>query len=159
MLWFDHAIWFILNNLERFFDSTYPTLAAKYGAFITWLNGAAKSVVCHQITFIAIRRMMEDASVEYSAILDGRLLAKFYEAPGTRQVERFIKPAQFSIETLPNPGPTTNKRRKLNLNVPDNGDGFTQEQRPARSNAYSRYGHAQTRKGRGGYNKNYCSPQ
>jgi hypothetical protein len=155
MLWFDHTIWFILNNLERFFDSTYPTLAAKYGAFITWLNGTAKSAVCLQITFIAIRRMMEDASVEYSATPDGRLLAKYYKAPSARQVERFIKPAQFSIETLPNPGPTTNKRRKLNLNVPDNGDGFTQEQRPARSNAYSRYGHAQTSRGRDGYNKNY----
>ena len=78
---------------------------------------------------------------------------------GARQVEQFIKPAQFSIETLPSPGPTSYKRRKLNLNVPDNGDSYTPEQRPARSNAYSRYGHAQNRRGRGSYNKNYRSPQ
>jgi hypothetical protein len=109
MLWFDHAIWFILNNLERFFDSTYPILATKYGTFIMWLNGAAKLAVCHQITFLAFCRMMEDATVEYSTTPDIRLLAKFYKAPSARQVERFIKPAQFSIETLPSPGPTTNK--------------------------------------------------
>ena len=159
MLWFDYAIWFILNNLERFFDSTYPTLAAKFGAFITWFNGAAKIAICHQITFIAFCCLMEVASVEYFATLDGRLLAKFYKALGARQVERFIKLAQFSIETLPSPGPTSYNWHKLNLNVPDNGEGYTHEQRPARSNAYSCYGHAQTRRGRGGYNKNYCSPQ
>jgi hypothetical protein len=99
------------------------------------------------------------ASMEYSAIPDVRLLAKYYEVLGARQVERFIKPAQFSIETLPSPGPTTNKQHKLNLNVSDNGDGFTQDQRPTRSNAYSRYGHAQTRRDRSGYNNNYRSPQ
>jgi hypothetical protein len=34
MLWFDHAIWFIINNMDRFFDDNYPTLATKLGAFI-----------------------------------------------------------------------------------------------------------------------------
>jgi hypothetical protein len=48
MLWFDHAIWFILNNLERFFDSTYPTLTAKYGAFITWL-------ICPLVIFVFLQ--------------------------------------------------------------------------------------------------------
>jgi hypothetical protein len=38
MIWFDHSIWFILNNLDRFFDSHYPSLAAKYGAFITYVG-------------------------------------------------------------------------------------------------------------------------
>jgi hypothetical protein len=37
MIWFDHSIWFILNNLDRFFDSCYPSLVAKYGTFITWI--------------------------------------------------------------------------------------------------------------------------
>jgi aspartate 1-decarboxylase len=101
MLWFDHAIWFILNNLERFFDSTYPILATKYGTFIMWLNGAAKLAVCHQITFLAFCRMMEDATVEYSTTPDIRLLAKYYKAPSARQVERFIKPAQQVTQVEP----------------------------------------------------------
>ena len=43
MLWFDHAIWFMINNLESFFDQAYGSkLAGKYGAFITWINGAAR---------------------------------------------------------------------------------------------------------------------
>ena len=29
----------MLNNLERFFDSaSYPSLAAKFGAFLTWIS-------------------------------------------------------------------------------------------------------------------------
>ena len=62
------------------------------------------------------------------------------------------------METLSSPSPTTNKQHKLNLNIPNNGDGFTQDQRPARSYAYSHYGHAQTRRDHGGYNKNYHLP-
>ena len=45
MIWFDHAVWFMLNNLERFFDSRYPSLASKYGAFITWINAACAVAV------------------------------------------------------------------------------------------------------------------
>ena len=40
MIWFDHSVWFMLNNLERFFDARYPSLATKYGAFITWISAA-----------------------------------------------------------------------------------------------------------------------
>jgi hypothetical protein len=59
MLWFDHAIWFMVNNLKRFFDSTHgPSLAGKYGAFITWINGAAQTIVQAQITFMSTRRLM-----------------------------------------------------------------------------------------------------
>jgi hypothetical protein len=45
MIWFDHAVWFMLNNLERFFDSRYPSLATKYGAFITWMSAACSVAV------------------------------------------------------------------------------------------------------------------
>jgi hypothetical protein len=41
MLWFDQAMWFLVNNLERFFDIAYgDSFTAKFGAFFTWLNGA-----------------------------------------------------------------------------------------------------------------------
>jgi hypothetical protein len=55
MMWFDHAVWFMLNNLERFFDSRYPSLAAKYGAFITWMSATCSVAICTQVTFIAFR--------------------------------------------------------------------------------------------------------
>jgi hypothetical protein len=34
MIWFDYFVWFMLNNLDRFFYSRYLSLAAKYGAFL-----------------------------------------------------------------------------------------------------------------------------
>jgi hypothetical protein len=53
MIWFDHAVWFILNNLPRFFDARYPSLAAKFGAFITWISAAGLLAIKSQITFNA----------------------------------------------------------------------------------------------------------
>jgi hypothetical protein len=44
---------------------------------------------------------------------NGRFLAKYYEAPGARIVERLIRPAKFSLDMAPSPSPTTNKKRKF----------------------------------------------
>ena len=124
MLWFDHAIWFIINNLGRFFDDAYKTsLAGKFAAFITWLSGTARPAVSAQITFWSIRRMMEDAALEVTVNPTAKLLAKLYEAPGARIVERFIKPTSFSLETAPTPSPATYKKCKYNANgsTPPNG--------------------------------------
>ena len=94
MLWFDQAIWFLVSNLERFFDDAYGnSLAAKFGAFITWLNGATRSAVCAHITFKATRRMIVEAAIEATINPTGKLLASYYEAPGARQVERLIRNA------------------------------------------------------------------
>ena len=45
MIWFDHSVWFMINNLDRFFDSRYPSLATKFGAFITWISAAGLMAV------------------------------------------------------------------------------------------------------------------
>jgi hypothetical protein len=35
IIWFDHAIWYMVNNLSKFFDDTeHPSIASKYVAFI-----------------------------------------------------------------------------------------------------------------------------
>ena len=80
MLWFDHAIWFMVNTMERFFDNSYPTLTTKFAAFMTWLQHAARMVILHQITFLGLRRMMEQASLEATVNVDRKLLASYYEA-------------------------------------------------------------------------------
>lgn len=111
---------------------------------------------------------MLDAALEATVTPEAQLLAKFYEAPGARKVERFIKNAAFSLETAPSPSPATNKRRKLNLTMVDTGGGQVQPQ--MRNAGYSRGQHMQAhgqsarsgqsrRPGRGGYNKNFRSPQ
>ena len=45
MLWFDHAMWFMINNLERFFDKAYVNLTAKFAAFIMWISSALKKAI------------------------------------------------------------------------------------------------------------------
>lgn len=104
MLWFDHSIWYMINNLGKFFpDSLYPALPAKYGAFLTWMKNAAKYAVKTQITFLAVRRLMETAALEFATDPSQRLLTKHYEAPGARKIERLFKPASFSVEIAPTP--------------------------------------------------------
>jgi hypothetical protein len=116
MLWFDHSVWYMLNNLDRFFDARYPSLAAKYGAFLTWVSTAG--LFRMQITCIAYRKLMEVAAVEQAANPMDKLLAKYAEVLGARQIERLFKPASFSLETTPSPCPTaSSKKRRLNMNV------------------------------------------
>jgi hypothetical protein len=118
MIWFDQATWFMMNNLERFFDSRYPSIVAKYGVFLTWISQACMTAVRAQITFITYRRLMEVAAVELAANSNDKLLAKYGKAAGARQVERFFKPASFSLQTTPSSSPAAySKRRRLNMNV------------------------------------------
>lgn len=39
MLWFDHSIWFMINNLPKFLcNNMYPSLPSKYRAFLTLMK-------------------------------------------------------------------------------------------------------------------------
>lgn len=116
MLWFDHAIWFLVNHLDRFFDDkNYPTLASKYGAFLIWIKGTCRTAVRAQLTFKEMRRLMATAALEYAVDPAAKLLTKFYEAPGARKIERLFKPASFSEQFLPSPSamvhPNSRKRK------------------------------------------------
>jgi hypothetical protein len=135
----------MLNNLDRFFDTRYPSVAAKYGAFLTWISAAGLAAVRMQVTFIAYRKLMETAAVELAANPSEKLLAKYVEALGACQIERLFKPASFSLESTPSPSPAAlSKKRRLNMNVtPD-------------EHFQSNRGHGG---GRGRYNKNFCPTQ
>lgn len=61
VMWFDQAVWFMVNNLHIFFDDDYATLAAKFGAFIIWISDAARVAVRHQITFHFIRDFIRNS--------------------------------------------------------------------------------------------------
>ena len=84
MLWFDHAMWFMINSLGRFFDSAYVNFMAKFAAFVTWISSAVKKAIKAQITFMNTRRMMKQASLEYAINPEAKLLANYYEALGAR---------------------------------------------------------------------------
>jgi hypothetical protein len=159
MLWFDHSIWFIVNNLHMFFpDATYPSLPSKFGAFLTWMKSAARLAVRTHITFLTMRRLMEVAALEYATDPSQKLLAKYYDAPGARKIERLFKPAAFSTDTTPTP---PQKRRRLNMNVAPVDTQPGQNRSP--SAGRGQFGRGNGRGGahtggRGNYNKNDRSP-
>jgi hypothetical protein len=97
MLWFDHSIWYMVNNLGVFFpDATYPSLPSKFGAFLTWMKSAAHFAVKTHITFMAMRRLMQVAALEYATDPSQKLLAKHYDAPGARKIGFILfNPASF----------------------------------------------------------------
>lgn len=153
IMWFDHAIFFMINNLGIFFGEEFPTLSAKYAAFLTWLTEAAKIGVHHQITFCHARSFMIEAATEYAADPTAKLLANYPDAPGLRKIERLIKPPSFSAanpiissNTSPN---MFGKRPRFSPSNTGSGDSTAQRNTspsPARS---------QTRGGRGAYNRKF----
>lgn len=157
MLWFDHAIWYMINNLESFFDQAYGSkLAGKYGAFITWINRVARQAVRAQIMFMKIRHLMAIATLEAMVNADGKLLAMYFEAPGAKIVEWFVRPAQFSLDTAPSPSPSTYKKRKYQNNTEKSPAALGYQ--PWSNEHKGGRGRGQPRRGRGGsYNKNYRS--
>jgi hypothetical protein len=83
------------------------------------------------------------------------VLASYYEAPGARQVERYIKNAQFSLATAPSPSPTTNKRRKFNASGAPAPPRYVQPQMRLVPMGRAGHLHGARRRGRGGYNRNF----
>lgn len=153
-MWFDQAVWFMVNNLHIFFDEEYPTLAAKFGAFIIWLSDAARIAVRHQITFHFLREMMVEASLEFAADPTAKLLSNHPPGAGIRQIERWIKPAAFSAANPMMPGShNANKRQRLNINAPPaKGD---ESRTPQASRNAPRNALRGGRGGRGGYNRRF----
>lgn len=159
MLWFDHSVWYMVNNLPVFFpDSIYPSMPSKFGAFLTWMKGAARVAVRTHITFMAVRQLMQVAAIEFATDPAQKILSKYYDAPGARKIERLFKPAAFSTEATPTPPP---KRRRLNMNVSP-GEVHTPQTRPPVSGR-GRYGRGRGRgssyaAGRGSNSNDYRTP-
>ena len=128
MILFDHSIWIMLNNLDHFFDAHYPSLASKFGALITWISFASLIVVYLQIIFMAFRRLMEVAALEFAANPNEKFLARYANALRARQIKRSLKPTSFSLETTLSPSPVNySRKRRLNMNVtPDNQNPHSQ---------------------------------
>jgi hypothetical protein len=59
-------------------------VAAKYGAFLTWISATSFAVVKLHITFMTFKRFMEVAAVEFAAAPNEKLLAGYLDAPGAR---------------------------------------------------------------------------
>jgi hypothetical protein len=105
----------MINNLFVFFpDSMFLSLPSEFGAFLTWMKGAARVAIYTEITFLAIRRLMEIVALEFAVDSNQKLLPKHYDAPGASKIERLFKPAAFSVKANPTP---PQKRHQLNMNI------------------------------------------
>lgn len=119
-IWWDHAGWYMINHLEKFFpDDTFPTLKAKFIAFLIWMQGAGRLAIKCQISFSFFRSWMCDAAVLFAANPTGKILGELPDLPGPRKIERLLKPAAFSVANpgVPSHAPPT-KKQKINLNTP-----------------------------------------
>ena len=99
---------------------------------------------------------MAATTLEATVNTDGKLLATYFEAPGAKIIERFVRPAQFSLDTAPSPSPSTYKKCK-HLNMGETSPamlGYLQWNNEHKGGR----GRGMARRGRGGsYNKNYRS--
>lgn len=150
VMWFDHAVFYMINHLGIFFqDDLFPTLASKFAAFLVWMSEAARVAVRHQVTFAHTRGFMCEAALEFATDPESKLLSKHPDGQGIRNIVRLIKPAGYSTSNpnTPNAQSTPGKRsHRINCNVePD--------QSPDHHAASTR--NSSARGGRGGYNKRY----
>ena len=119
ILWWDHACWYMINHLERFFDDdNYPTLNAKLAAFMVWMAKVGRQAIKSHIVFMYQRKWMIEAAVQFAAFRNAKLLDKYPDAVGFRKIERLLKPASFSIANPETPSQAPSKRQGLNLNTP-----------------------------------------
>lgn len=153
VMWFDHAVFFMINHLGVFFgDDLFPTLPAKFAAFLVWMTEAARIAVRHQVMFTHTREFMCEAALEFASDPEAKLLSKYPDGQGIRNIIRLIKPAGYSAANPSTPGAQNiagKRTHRINCNVdPDV---------PVESRASSGRRGTPTgaRGGRGGYNKRF----
>ena len=142
----------MVNNLTLFFpDDTFPALSAKFGAFLIWINDAARVAVRHQVVFYHLRDLMITAANEYVDTPSAKLLADHPESMGVRKIEKLIKPTSFSVANVGTPSPSNSKRaHTVNLNAPPDNTQYS-----GNMNRQGSDRRGTTRGGRDGYNCNF----
>jgi len=119
-IWWNHACWYMVNHLGKFFtDEMFPSVKSKFIAFLIWMQGTGRLAIKCQVTFAHFQRWMCTVAIQYAANSYVEILPDLPKLPGTKKIERLLKPAAFF---LANPGtpilaPPT-KKQKINLKTP-----------------------------------------
>ena len=118
IIWFDHAIWTMVNKLEIFFPS-YPTSIARFAAFLVWMRESARTAIKAAIVFQTGREHMVRAAIQLSENPQQRLLTDIAETPIANKIERLLKGPKFSLSHPGSPSlaPSPYKKQKINLNA------------------------------------------
>ena len=117
IIWFDHAVWTMINKLEVFFPN-YPTAVARFAAFMIWMRESARVAVKAAIVFHITREYMINAAIQLSENPNQRLLMDITDTPIAGKIERLLKGPKFSLAHpgSPSKAPSPYKRQKFNLN-------------------------------------------
>ena len=154
MIWFDHAVWCMVHNLDLFFPAK-GHLCSKYAALIGWLETAARDAVKASVTFAHIRSLMIEGALEYATNPKSKLLAKHGDGAGIRKIERMIRPSSNS-----GIGQATNlsfKRALPDLNQDSGNNSHKRAHNSGRGRGFSSHQRPSTQgpgRGRGSYNHN-----
>ena len=161
IIWFDHAIWTMVNKLEVFFPS-YPTSITRFAAFMIWMRESAKMAVKAAIVFQTGREHMIRAAIQLSENPHQRLLTDIAETPIANKIERLLKGPKFSLAHpgSPSQSPSPYKKQRLNLNSSPSERSFVggrgRGSPGGRGNGTSRGGRAL--RGRGGGRLSWRNP-
>ena len=117
IIWFDHAIWTMVNKLDTFFPN-YPTSVARFAAFMIWMRESARVAVKAAIVFHTGREQMMKAAIQLSENPNQRLLTEIHDSPIASKIERLLKGPKFSLTHpgSPSKAPSPFKKQRLNLN-------------------------------------------
>jgi len=154
MIWFDHAVWCMIHNLDLFFPAK-GHLCSKYAAMIGWLETAARDAVKASVTFAHIRTMMIEGALEYATNPKNKLLAKYGDGAGVRKIERMIRPSSNA-----GIGHNTNlsfKRALPDLNQESGGNQHKRTYNAGRGRGFTSHQRAANQgpgRGRSAYNNN-----
>jgi hypothetical protein len=151
MIWFDHAVWCMIHNLDIFFPAK-GHLCSKYAALVGWLETAAREAVKASVTFAHIRSLMVEGALEYATNPKGKLLAKYGDGIGIRKIERMIRPSSNAgighttslsfKRSLPDLNYDSGALQNKKTHYPGRGRGF----------AHNRSNNQNSGRGRGAYN-------
>ena len=126
MVWWDHAVWYVVNHLEKFFPhNEHPSLMAKFVAFIIWVSGPGRLATLCQLAFNQTRTWMCTAVLQLAKnLIDECIILPGLPEAGPRLIERHIKSKAFSLKNpkIPSLGPPS-KKQKINLNTTPNNYG------------------------------------
>jgi hypothetical protein len=141
IIWFDHAIWLMVNKLDMFF-SNQPTNTTRLAASMLWLSTAARTAVKAAVVFQLGREQMIRAAIQLADNPNQKLLADLSDAPIAGKIERLLKGPKFSLShhASPSQAPSPYKKQRINLNASP-GFGGSPNQGRSRGSPGARGGH------------------
>lgn len=100
VLWYDQAIWFMMNNLQLFWPKL-PTLQLRWNAFLLFMNlKTNKDIAKAHMGFMFIREWMLKACRQLIRNPTQPILTELGDAAVAKYIEMLFKPASFTEEQL-----------------------------------------------------------